>query len=110
MTKDDVIRILKEYGISVKENGDLTIRSGEKVGDYFDFSDSLFIAEYIQSYIGRTYETVNVDMIEIENPDAETMLRRLLSDLLNTMTRYEEALRREKVNKIRNYFEYMGAK
>lgn len=110
MTIEEALEILKKHNIrrGYYDNDRLLLCDGdgstrEQIGEISN--GYVYLADYIPSVIGKTYLTVSDTAVQLSNPDAPSVLSRMLDRLEASAERYEEENRRKRVNDVRKYFE-----
>jgi hypothetical protein len=76
----------------------------EQIGEIWNASRAIYLAEYIPSKIGMTYRDVQKSLTLLDSQRAVFRLQSILDGLPDTAQRYDEAIRKEKVKIVQRYF------
>jgi hypothetical protein len=76
----------------------------EQIGEIWNVSRAIYLAEYIPSKIGMTYKDVQKSLTLLDSKRSPMRLQAILDGLPDTAQRYDEAIRKEKVKIVQRYF------
>lgn len=110
MTIEEALEILKKHNIT-RDICDATCLMlehddgiCEQVGEIWTASRAIYLADYIPSKIGMTYRDVQKSLTLLDSQRAHIRLQAILDGLPSTAQRYDEAIRKEKVQNVQRYF------
>lgn len=112
MTESEALEILKKHNIhrGIYDTERLFLRvgdeviHGEQIGEIYTGQQAIYLADYIPSVIGSTYSRVHKSLTMLESPRAHIRLEDILNDLPISVQRYEESIRRERIENLHEYF------
>jgi hypothetical protein len=76
----------------------------EQIGEIWNASRAIYLAEYIPSKIGLKYRDVQKSLTVLDRPESPILLQAILDGLPNSAQRYDDAIRSEKVKIVQRYF------
>ena len=102
----DLKRILKRNNIILEEDKLYILREGSMMPDHIGdiVRDIVYIADYIPAVVGLTYDEVTKSLTLFGSPRAEYRIQALIDDLRISADRYEEKIRNEKLEIVKQYF------
>ena len=110
MTIEEALALLKQHNItrSIYNAAHLMLHHEnegcEMIGEIYNGPSAIYLADYIPSQLGMTYNDVQKSIIILGNPRSSTRLKSILDGLHDTAQRYAEALRKEKIQNVQRYF------
>lgn len=110
MTIKEALAVLERHNIhrGIYDTTHLVIHHDdgtcEQIGEIYTGQQAIYIADYIPSEIGLTYEKVHKTLTMLTAPRAHIRLEDILNDLPISAQRYEESLRRERIENLHEYF------
>lgn len=110
MTIDEALALLERYHIT-RDICDaiclmLNHEDGvcEQIGEILTASRAIYLAEYIPSQLGMTYKDVQKSLTLLDSKRSPMRLQSILDGLPDTAQRYDEAIRKEKIQNVQRYF------
>lgn len=112
MTIEEALEILKKHNIrrSINHAAQLMLHHDENegcdemIGEIYDGPSAIYLADYIPSQLGDFYNDVQKSIIILDSPRAHIRLQAILDSLPSTAQRYDEAIRKEKIDNVKRYF------
>lgn len=110
MTIKEALAVLEKHHIhrGIYDTTHLVIHhddgTREQIGEIHTGQQAIYLADYIPSVIGTTYSRVHKSLTMLESPRAHIRLEDILNDLPSSVQRYEESIRRERIENLHEYF------
>lgn len=110
MTIKEALAVLEQHNIhrGIYDTTHLVIHhddgTREQIGEIHIALQAIYLADYIPSMIGATYSRVHKSLTMLESPRAHIRLEDILNDLPSSVHRYEESIRRERIENLHEYF------
>lgn len=109
MTIEEALALLERHNIrrSINNAAQLMLHHEnegcEMIGETFG-PGAIYLADYIPSQLGVFYNDVQKSIIILDSPRAHIRLQSILDGLPDSAQRYDEAIRKEKVQNVQRYF------
>lgn len=108
MTIDEALALLEKHNIHRSPTVQLVLRhddgTSEQIGEIWTASRAIYLADYIPSQLGLTYSDVQKSLTLLDSQRSPQRLQSILDDLPDSAQRYDEAIRYEKVQIVKQYF------
>ncbi len=101
MNREETLRILKWHGFDV-DGLDFIWYKSDRIGELS--GALLMLVDYIPSEIDADYRAVDKTIININNHDSIERLEHQVNLIYNTRRRWEEHLRKSRLQRMRKYF------
>ena len=110
MTIEEALALLERHHItrSIDNPAQLMLHHEnegcEMIGEIYNGPSAIYLADYIPSQLGMTYNDVQKSIVILYNPRSSTRLQAILDGLPDSAKRYDDAIRSEKVKIVKRYF------
>ncbi len=110
MTIEEALALLEKHHIHRSSSDAVNLMlyhddgTSEQIGEVWNVSRAIYLADYIPSQLGLEYRDVQKSLTLLDSQRSPIRLQSILDDLPRTVQRYEESQRYEKIDKIKQYF------